>query len=42
MIVAANHMRDLHVQVIDHYAEVVGGCAVRPRNHQIVELVVRD
>ena len=37
MIVAADHMGDLHVHVVDHDAEVIGGRAVGARDDQIVE-----
>ena len=43
MIIAANHVRDLHVHVIDHDAEIIGRRAVGARNDQIIELgVLKD
>ena len=42
VIVAADHVRDPHVDVVDDDAEVVGRRAVRPRDHEIVELGVGD
>ena len=43
MIVAANHVRDLHVHVIDDDTEVVRGRTVRARDDQIIELgVLKD
>ena len=41
VIVAADHVRDAHVEVVDDHAEVVGRRAVRARDHEIVELGVR-
>ena len=40
VIVAANDVADLEVQIIDHHREVVGGGAVRPGDDQVVELGV--
>ncbi|MCY1225924.1 hypothetical protein D9M72_381360 [compost metagenome] len=42
VVVAADHVRDLHVEVVHHHAEVIGRGAVRARDHQVVELVVGD
>jgi hypothetical protein len=42
MIVAANHMRDAHVHVIDDDAEVVGRIAVRACDDQIIQLRVLE
>ena len=42
VIVAADHVRDLHVQIVDDNAEVVGGRAVAAGDDQVVELVVGD
>ena len=42
MIVAADHVRDAHVLVVDDHAEVVGGRAVRARDDEIVELGVLE
>ena len=44
VVVAADHVRDLHVVVVDDDAEVVGGRAVGARDDQVVELaaVERD
>jgi hypothetical protein len=43
MIVAADHVRDRHVGVIDDDGEVVRRCAVGAANDQVVELgVVED
>ena len=38
MVVAPNHMRDLHVHVVHDHAKIVGGASIRTRNDQIVEL----
>src|SRR5690606_6383552 len=40
VVVAANHVGDLHVDVVDHHAEVVGGCTVGACNDEVVELGV--
>ena len=42
MIVAADDVRDPHVEVVDDDAEVVGRRAVGTRDHEIVELGVGD
>ena len=42
VVVAADDVRDPHVDVVDDDAEVVGRRAVRPREHEIVELGVGD
>src|SRR5690606_3509388 len=40
VVVAADHMGDTHVPVVDHHTEIVGGRAVGARNDQVVELAV--
>ena len=42
VVVAADHVRDPHVEVVDDDAEVVGRRAVRARDHEVVELRVGD
>ena len=42
VVVAADHVRDAHVDVVDDDAEVVGRRAVRAGDHEVVELVVGD
>ena len=44
VVVAADHVRDAHVVVVHHDAEIVGRRAVRARDDQVVELaaVERD
>src|SRR5690606_2762473 len=42
VVVAAHHVGDAHVQVVHHHGEVVGGIAVGPEDHQVVELGVGD
>ncbi|EWS63858.1 hypothetical protein Y695_02907 [Hydrogenophaga sp. T4] len=42
VVVTADHVGDGHVDVVHHHAEVVGGCAVGARDHQVVEFVVAD
>ena len=42
VVVAADHVRDPHVLVVDHHAEVVGGLAVRARDDQVVEFAVLE
>ena len=42
MVVAADHMGDAHVVIVDDDREIVGRGAVRAQNDQIVELAVRD
>src|SRR6267142_2112628 len=41
VIVAADHVRDAHVEVVHHHAEVVGRNAVGAQQHEIVQLRVR-
>src|SRR5258706_2661134 len=41
VIVAADHVRDVHVEVVHHDAEVVGRHAVGAQQHEVVELLVR-
>jgi len=40
MVVAPDNVRDLHVHIIHHHAEVIGGGAVRAEQYQVVELGV--
>ena len=42
MIVAADDMRDAHVGVVHHHAEVVGRRTVAARDHEVVELAVAE
>ena len=42
VIVAADHVRDAHVHVVDDDAEVIGGRAVRAGDDEIVELGVLE
>ena len=42
MVVAADHMGDSHVVVVDDDREIVGGRAVRAQDDQIVELGIGD
>src|SRR5207253_6604243 len=42
VIVAANHVGDGHVEIVDDDAEVVGRDAVAADDHQVVELGVGD
>ena len=42
MIVATNDMRDTHIPVIHHHAEVVGRVAVGALDDQVVELAVLE
>jgi hypothetical protein len=42
VIVAADHVRDAHVRIVHHHAEIVGGRAVRARDDEIVELLVLE
>ena len=42
VVVAADHVADLHVPVVDDDAEVVGRRAVGARDDQVVEFVVAD
>ena len=42
MVVAADHVRDLHVPVVHHHAEIVGGVAVGAHDDQVVELGVLE
>ena len=40
MIVAADYMRDIHVEIVDHHAEIVGGHAIRAQQHKVVQFAV--
>ncbi len=40
MVIAADHMRDLHIHVVDHDAEIIRGRTVRPCDDQIVQFAV--
>ena len=42
VVVAADHVGDAHIVVIDHNGEHVGRCSVRTQNDHIVELVVAN
>src|SRR5215472_4107683 len=42
VIVAADHVRDAHVEIVDHHTEVVRGYAVAAHDDQIVQLGVGD
>jgi hypothetical protein len=42
VVVAADHVRDVHVPVVDHDAEVVRRHAVGTLDHEVVEFLVRD
>ena len=42
MIVAADDMRDLHVDVVDDDAEIIRRRAVGSRDDQIVELAILE
>jgi len=42
VIVAANDVRDAHVEVVDHDAEVVRRHAVGSQEHEVIELTVRE
>ncbi|MNO65356.1 hypothetical protein D3C76_561100 [compost metagenome] len=42
VVFATHHVGDLHVPVIDHHAEVVGGGAVGAADDEIVELGVGE
>ena len=42
VVIAANHVSDRHVAIIDGHAEVIGGCAVGPGDDQIVQFRVGD
>ncbi len=42
VVVAADHMGDVHVEIVDHHAEVVGRHAVGAQEHEIVQLAVGD
>ena len=42
VIVAANHMGDAHVHIIDHHAEIVGRRSIRACHDKIVELAVLE
>ena len=38
VIVAAHHVRDLHVDVVDDDRQVIGGLAVRPQDHEVFDV----
>jgi len=40
MIVAANHVADLHVHVVHDDAKIVGGRAIGTRDDEIIEFAV--
>ena len=42
MIIAPNDMSDAHVHVVHHDSKVVGGHAIAPGDHEIIELIVAD
>jgi hypothetical protein len=42
VVVAADHVGDRHVDVVDNDAEIVGGRAVGRAMHQVVEFRVGD
>ena len=42
VVVATDHVRDVHVEVVHHYAEVVGGHAVGAQDHEVVELRIGE
>ena len=42
MVVAADDVRDAHVEIVDHHAEVVRRHAVGSQEHEVVELAVRE
>ncbi len=42
VVVAADHMGDRHVVVVDHHREIVGRAAVGAQDDQIVELAIGD
>jgi hypothetical protein len=42
MIVAADHMGDAHVEIVDHDREHIGRRAVGPQQHHVVELLVGE
>ncbi len=42
MIVAANHVRNAHVPVIDHHAEVVSWRAIGTGNDEVIQLAIRN
>jgi hypothetical protein len=42
VVVAADHVRDAHVGVVHHHAEVVGRRAVRARDDEVVEFLVLE
>ena len=39
-IIAPDHVRDVHVHIIDAHCEIIGGSAVGPGDNQIIELGV--
>ena len=40
VIIPANHMRDLHVDVVDDHREMVGGVPIRAQNHERLEVCI--
>ena len=42
MIVAADDVGDAHIMIVDHHRQHVGRGAVRPQQHEIVELGIGD
>ena len=42
VIIATDDVRDAHVEVIDHHAEVVGRRAVGARDDEVIELGVLE
>ena len=42
MIIAPNHMGDLHIDVIDNHRKVIRWHAITPGNNQIIKLIVTD
>src|SRR5487761_506897 len=37
VVIAADHMRDLHQMIVDDYGVIVSGIAVRPDEHRIAD-----
>ena len=42
VIVAAEHVGDLHVDVVDDHGEVVERRAVRPENHEVTDVLALE
>jgi hypothetical protein len=40
VIIATNHVTDLHVEIIDDHGEVIGRRAIRSHNNQVIELAI--